>query len=171
MEQLLLETIAIHFAKTNVSLLQKNLWPISTLLNDFIQQAKEQALADVPCQTQGQSQLVYSNLLKAYSAPVRVWYIVKVCGKCASVFLKLLWPSLKTLRVGLNLDSIKVLSSLRSWIHSLGKIISVFSISISWDLYLRNQAGSNDIFINVSFSPCSVKHSDPLILNSVDPHC
>lgn len=99
MEQLLLEMIAIRFAKTNVSLLQKNLWPIRTLLNDFIQQAKEQALADVPCQTQGQSQLVYWNLLKAYSAPVRVWYIVKVCGKCASVFLKLLWPSLKTLRV------------------------------------------------------------------------
>lgn len=59
MEQLLLEMIAIRFAKTNVSLLQKNLWPIRTLLNDFIQQAKEQALKDVPCQTQGQSQLVY----------------------------------------------------------------------------------------------------------------
>lgn len=77
MEQLLLETIAIRFAKTNVSLLQKNLWPIGTVLNDIIQQAKEQTLADVPCQTQGQ------NSLRAYSAPVSGWYIVKVCGKCA----------------------------------------------------------------------------------------
>lgn len=83
MEQLLLETIAIRFAKTNVSLLQKNRWPISTVLNDIIQQAKEQALADVPCQTQGQSQSVHSNSLRVYSAPVGVWYIIKVCGKCA----------------------------------------------------------------------------------------
>lgn len=73
MEQLLLDTKVISFAKTNVSLLQKNLGPISTVLNDFIQQAKEQALAYVPCQMQGQSQSVHSNSLRAHSAPVSMW--------------------------------------------------------------------------------------------------
>lgn len=172
MEQLLLDVIVISFAKTNVSLLQKSLWPISTVLKDFIQQAKEKALAEVPCQTHGQSQSVYANSLRAYSAPVSVrvhhhglWKI------CLGSFKVNLAFAENTEGWSLNLNSTKVLSSQRSWICSLGEISFVFSISISWDLCLRNQVGFNDIFISVSFSQCSVKHADPLILNSVDRHC
>lgn len=147
MEQLLLDTIVISFAKTNVSLLQKNLWPISTVLNDFIQQAKEKALADVPCQTQGQSQSVHANSLRAYSAPVSGWvHHLGLWKICLGSFKVNLAFAENTEGWSLNLNSTKVLSSQRSWIRSLGEISFVFSISISWDLCLRNQVGSNNIF-------------------------